>query len=163
MARGPEAQTAFVAASRVVFSQILLDEKKGSAVAFLKAALAYYALCRSENWAKRAKVRRLVGSGGPLTIYLRKRRLRTANHGARPLTIRLKGLIASPLLSQIVQPKTIRRSRRAPSPLSRSSDVAKRKAMRASSRPCLWRWASLESVSALTAASACQMLRPVHA
>lgn len=43
MARGPEAQTAFVAASRVVFSQILLDEKKGSAVAFLKAALAYYA------------------------------------------------------------------------------------------------------------------------
>lgn len=42
-ARGPEAQTAFVAASRVVFSQILLDEKKGSAVAFLKAALAYYA------------------------------------------------------------------------------------------------------------------------
>lgn len=121
------------------------------------------ALCRSENWAKRAKVRRLVGSGGPLTIYLRKRRLRTANHGGRPLTIRLKGLIASPLLSQIVQPKTIRRSRRAPSPLSRSSDVAKRKAMRATSRPCLWRWASLESVSALTAASACQMLRPVHA
>lgn len=43
MARGPEAQTAFVAASRVVFSQILLDEKKGSAVAFLKATLAYYA------------------------------------------------------------------------------------------------------------------------
>lgn len=72
------------------------------------------ALCRSENWAKRAKVRRLVGSGGPLTIYLRKRRLRTANHGGRPLTIRLKGLIASPLLSQIVQSKTIRRSRRAP-------------------------------------------------
>ncbi|MDW9377133.1 hypothetical protein GOC57_20455 [Sinorhizobium meliloti] len=34
MARGPEAQTAFVAASRVVFSQILLDEK---------AALAYLA------------------------------------------------------------------------------------------------------------------------
>lgn len=35
MARGPEAQTAFVAASRVVFSQILLDEK---------AALAYLAI-----------------------------------------------------------------------------------------------------------------------
>ncbi|AWI59588.1 transposase InsO family protein [Sinorhizobium fredii] len=30
-------------ASRVAFSQILPDEKKGSAVAFLKAALAYYA------------------------------------------------------------------------------------------------------------------------
>jgi transposase InsO family protein len=29
-------------ASRVAFSQILLDEKKGSAVAFLKAAVAYY-------------------------------------------------------------------------------------------------------------------------